>query len=109
MGGAAYVPVARENIYPALKLLKNEGFKLIALDPSGDRDFWEEDISGAVALVLGGEGRGISPTLINKCDVVVRIPIHGHVNSLNVGVSAAIVLYERLRQLKAKQLQQHAL
>jgi 23S rRNA (guanosine2251-2'-O)-methyltransferase len=102
MGGGAYVPVARENIYPAVKFLKDEDFKLVAVDTSGDSDLWEEDLTGAVALVLGGEGEGISPTLLNKCDSVVRIPMHGHVSSLNVGVSAAVVLYERLRQLEAR-------
>ncbi len=102
MGGGAYVPVARENIYPAVKLLRDEGFSLVAVDASGEHDLWEEDLSGAVALVLGGEGEGISPTLLEKCDTVVRIPMRGHVSSLNVGVSAAVALYERLRQLEEK-------
>jgi 23S rRNA (guanosine2251-2'-O)-methyltransferase len=102
MGGGAHVPVARENIYPAVKLLKDEDFKLVAVDTSGDHDLWEEDLTGAVALVLGGEGEGISPTLLDKCDSVVRIPMHGHVSNLNVGVSVAVVLYERLRQLEVK-------
>jgi 23S rRNA (guanosine2251-2'-O)-methyltransferase len=108
MGGGAHVPVARENIYPAVKLLKDEDFKLVAVDPSGDHDFWEEDLSGAITLVLGGEGEGISPTLLEKCDSVIRIPMYGMVASLNVGVSAAIVLYERLRQQNAKQGQRRA-
>ncbi len=102
MGGGAHVPVARENIYPAVKLLKDEGFKVVAVDMSGDHDIWQEDLSGAVALVFGGEGEGISPTLLEKCDSVVKIPMLGHVPSLNVGVSAAVVLYERLRQIEAK-------
>ena len=102
MGGGAHVPVARESIYPALKLLRDEDIKLIAVDSSGDHDLWSEDLSGAVALVFGGEGEGISPTLLDKCDSVIRIPMQGHVTSLNVGVSAAVVLYERLRQIDAK-------
>ena len=102
MGGGVHVPVARESIYPAVKLLKDEDFKLVAVDSSGGHDLWEEDLTGAVALVLGGEGEGISPTLLDKCDSIVRIPMHGHVSSLNVGVSAAVVLYERLRQLEVK-------
>ena len=105
MGGGAHVPVARENIYPAVKFLKDEGFKLVAVDASGDHDLWEEDLTGAVALVLGGEGECISPTLLDKCDSVTRIPMLGHVSSLNVGVSAAVVLYERLRQLEVKRVQ----
>ena len=103
MGGGAHVPVARENIYPAVKLLKDEDIKLVGVDPSGSHDFWEEDLSGAVAFVLGGEGSGISPTLLEKCDSVIKIPMHGLVSNLNVGVSAAIVLYERLRQQNGKQ------
>ncbi len=107
MGGGAHVPVARENIYPAVKFLKDEGFKLVAVDTSGDHDHWEEDLSGAVAFILGGEGEGISPTLLDKCNTVVRIPMHGHVSNLNVGVSAAIVLYERLRQQNFKKEQRN--
>jgi 23S rRNA (guanosine2251-2'-O)-methyltransferase len=103
MGGGAYVPVARENIYPAVKFLKDEGFKIVAVDASGNQELWEEDLSSAVAFVFGGEGEGISPTLRDKCDSVVKIPMKGHVSSLNVGVSAAVVLYERLRQRQAKQ------
>jgi 23S rRNA (guanosine2251-2'-O)-methyltransferase len=102
MGGGAHVPVARENIYPAVKLLKDEDFKVVAVDMSGDHDIWSEDLSGAVAFVFGGEGEGISPTLLEKADSVVKIPMMGHVPSLNVGVSAAVVLYERLRQIEAK-------
>ncbi len=102
MGGGASVPVARENIYPAVKLLKEEDFKIVAVDPSGDHELWDEDLSSAIALVLGGEGEGISPTLLAKCDSRVRIPMRGQVTSLNVGVSAAVVLYERLRQQQVK-------
>lgn len=108
MGGGAHVPVARENIYPAVKLLKDEDIKLVAVDPSGDHGFWEEDLSGAIALVFGGEGEGISPTLLEKCDSVIKIPMYGMVASLNVGVSAAVVLYERLRQRQVKQGQRRA-
>jgi len=108
MGGGAYVPVARENIYPAVKLLKDEDIKLVAVDPTGDHDLWSEDLSGAVAFVLGGEGEGISPTLLEKCDSRIKIPMIGHVSNLNVGVSAAIVLYERLRQMEAKRPRRRA-
>ncbi|MCX6642306.1 MAG: 23S rRNA (guanosine(2251)-2'-O)-methyltransferase RlmB [Candidatus Bathyarchaeota archaeon] len=101
MGGAANVPVSKESIYPAVKLLKAEGIRLIAIDTSGKHDYWDMDLTGAVAFVLGGEGEGISPTLLDKCDMVLRIPMKGQVPNLNVGVSAAVVLYERLRQMAA--------
>ena len=101
MGGAANVPVSKESIYPAVKLLKAEGLRLIAIDASGKHDYWDMDLTGAVAFVLGSEGEGISPTLLEKCDMVLRIPMKGQVPNLNVGVSAAVVLYERLRQMSA--------
>lgn len=102
MGGGMNIPVAKENLYPAIKMLKDEGFQIIGLDSSGTKDYWLQDLTGAVALILGGEGEGISPTLIEKCDHVLKIPMKGNVPNLNVGVSVAVVLYERLRQENAK-------
>jgi 23S rRNA (guanosine2251-2'-O)-methyltransferase len=102
MGGAGNVPVAKENLYPAIKMLKDEGFKLIAIDPSGSVDYWDTDLTEAVSFVFGSEGAGISPVLLDKCDRVVKIPMLGHVSSLNVGASMAVIMYERLHQLKEK-------
>jgi len=102
MGGGANVPVARENLYPAIKLLKDEGFQIIGLDSSGTKDYWEHDLTGSITLILGSEGEGISPTLLERCDQVLKIPMKGNVPNLNVGVSAAVVLYEKLRQQEAK-------
>jgi len=102
MGGGASIPVVRASLYLAVRLLKEEGVKLVAVDPSGDVDYWNEELTGSVAFVLGGEGQGISPTLRGKCNSVVRIPMTGSIKSLNVGVSAALVLYERLRQINKK-------
>jgi 23S rRNA (guanosine2251-2'-O)-methyltransferase len=101
MGGATGVPVARESLYPAVKMLKEEGAKIVGVDTSGSVDYWKEDLTGSVALVLGGEGQGTSPTLLGKCDSVVRIPMFGSVPNLNVSVAAALVLYERIRQTGA--------
>lgn len=102
MGGGSSVPVVRGSLYTAVRLLKEEEVKLVAVDPSGDVDYWNEELTGSVAFVLGGEGQGISPTLSRKCNTVVRIPMAGEIKSLNVGVSAALVLYERLRQINKK-------
>jgi 23S rRNA (guanosine2251-2'-O)-methyltransferase len=98
MGGSIYVPVFKENLYSVLKLLKKEGIRIIGVDPSGSVEYFSENLSGAIAFVLGGEDRGISPTLLKRCDSVVCIPMLGRLKSLNVSVAAAIVLYERVRQ-----------
>lgn len=102
MGAGLRVPIIRASLYQAVKLLKGEGVKIVGVDPTGDVEYYDERLMGSLALILGGEGRGISPTLLGKCDSVVRIPMAGNIESLNVGVAAAVVLYERIRQQERK-------
>jgi len=99
MGGGLHVPIIRDNLFQAAKLLKQEGVKLVAVDPTGATDYYRERLTGSVALVLGGEDRGINDSLLNRCDSVIRIPMRGSITSLNVGAAAVVVLYERMRQL----------
>jgi 23S rRNA (guanosine2251-2'-O)-methyltransferase len=99
MGGDVYVPVVRERPFRVLRDLREEGVRVVGVDPSGRVDYFSERLTGSVAFVLGGEGGGLSKQMLDKCDVVVRIPMSGHLDSLNVGVAAAVVLYERVRQL----------
>jgi 23S rRNA (guanosine2251-2'-O)-methyltransferase len=99
MGGDVYVPVVRERPFRVLRDLREEGVRVVGVDPRGRVDYFSERLTGSVAFVLGGEGGGLSKQMLDKCDVVVRIPMSGHLDSLNVGVAAAVVLYERVRQL----------
>lgn len=98
MGAGLRVPIVKKSLYQAVKLLKEEGVNVIGVDPTGTEEYYDERLTGPIAFVLGSEGGGISPTLLGKCDSVVRIPMVGNIKSLNVGVATAIVLYERLRQ-----------
>jgi len=102
MGGSLHVPVWQQSLYTSLKALSDEGVKVIGVDASGATAYYEENLTGPMAFVIGGEDRGINPTLVTKCDKVVRIPMRGHLESLNVSVATGIVLYERLRQQETK-------
>jgi len=99
MGGSIYVPVFQQSLYTAVKLLQTEGVEVIGLDQGGGEIYYDTDLSGAVAFVAGGESRSVSSSLLDKCDRVVRIPMHGRLESLNVSIATSIVLYERIRQL----------
>jgi len=61
-------------------------------------DYTEWDWSVSTALVLGSEGKGMSRLTSEKCDALIRIPIHGQIDSLNVSVAAGVILFEALRQ-----------
>ena len=106
MGGSIYVPVFRTSLYSTLKILKVEGIRVIGVDPLGSKPYFSEDLTGSVAFILGGEDKGIGQGLLRKCDSIVRIPMLGRLESLNLSVAAAIVLYERVRQQIEKK--QHA-
>jgi 23S rRNA (guanosine2251-2'-O)-methyltransferase len=98
-GGAAHVRVAREiNLSRLLERLKEDGYWIVGLDAEAAEAWTVPDYTVPTALVLGGEGKGIRPLVKSKCDRLVRLPMHGHVSSLNVSVTAGIVLYEVLRQ-----------
>jgi 23S rRNA (guanosine2251-2'-O)-methyltransferase len=98
MGGSLRVPVWERSFYPILKKLKDDGLVIIGIDIAGTKSIYEENLAVPAVFIIGGEDRGISPTLIEKCDKLLRIPMRGQLQSLNVSVATAVVLYERLRQ-----------
>lgn len=98
MGAIESVKVARVgNLAQALDSLRDAGFWVAAADMDG-QSYWQVKWDFPVALVLGGEGGGVPRLLKDKSDYVVSIPTHGRVNSLNVSVAGAVLLYEMLRQ-----------
>lgn len=102
-GAVEYVPVARiGNIAQTIKDLKQEGFWIIGADMNGTVDYFDADLTGAAVLVVGNEGRGISRLVRESCDILVRIPMLGRINSLNVSVAGAVLMYESLRQREKK-------
>ena len=97
-GAAEHMAVARvTNIGAAIDELKEKGVWIYACD-MGDELMYDQDMTGAVAIVVGGEGFGISRLVKEKCDFVVSIPMKGSVNSLNASNAAAILIYEIVKQ-----------
>ncbi len=97
-GAFAYLPVCQiGNIRQTLEFLKEKGFWVVAADMDGDI-IYESNLKGPLVIVMGAEGKGVSPLTKKMCDFSVRIPMKGKVSSLNVSVAAALVLYEALRQ-----------
>lgn len=81
-----------------LESLKAAGVWIYGLDPAAKKLVTEVDLRGPVGLVFGGEGAGIRPGVLQHCDERIRIPMKGHVQSLNVSASAAVALFEVVRQ-----------
>ena len=98
-GAVEYVPVARvSNLAQTLDKLKKAGIWVAGCDMDGTENYFEASLKGPLALVIGGEGRGLGRLVKEHCDFLVRIPMQGHVNSLNASVACSLVLYEAVRQ-----------
>jgi 23S rRNA (guanosine2251-2'-O)-methyltransferase len=98
-GALEYVKVAQVgNLVQALERLKERGVWTVGFDAAGTERWDAVDLRKPVALVLGGEGRGIRRLVREHCDHLVSLPLFGHVGSLNVSVAAGVALYEAVRQ-----------
>lgn len=98
-GAIEYVKVAQiGNIARSLEDLKKQGFWVVGADPEQGTDYHEVDLTGPVVVVIGDEGEGMARLTKEHCDMLVRIPMRGKVQSLNASVASAILLYEMIRQ-----------
>ncbi len=98
-GAAGYVPVARvTNIARALKQLKSAGCWVAGLEARAGANSYEADFTVPLCLVIGNEQKGIRPLVRSECDLLVRIPAAGPMESLNAASAATVALYEVLRQ-----------
>lgn len=86
------------NMANAIKALKKNGMWVIGLDKDGERSIYENDFTGNIALVVGGEESGIRPLVKKNCDFLSFIPQNGPVSSLNASVAGAVAMYEAYRQ-----------
>lgn len=98
-GAIEHIPVVRvTNLTKTIEELKKQGLWFTGADMNAAKPYHESDLKGAVGIVMGGEGSGISRLVKEHCDQMVRLPMWGQINSLNVAVATGIILYEARRQ-----------
>ncbi len=98
-GALNYLPVVREKeLKKTLKYLRENGVRMIACTEKAEKDLYDLEIAGPVALIMGSEEDGISDELLREADDLAKIPLKGKIRSLNVSVAAGIAVYEVLRR-----------
>jgi 23S rRNA (guanosine2251-2'-O)-methyltransferase len=98
-GACEHMKIAKvTNINVAIDKLKESGVWIYGADMHGSEYCYDADMRGAIAMVIGSEGRGIAKLTRDKCDVLVKIPMVGKISSLNASVAGGILMYEILRQ-----------
>lgn len=101
-GAMEYVPVAKvTNISKTIEDLKKEGLWIACADMAGE-DYFDANLTGPLALVIGSEGEGVGRLIKEKCDFTVSIPMYGKISSLNASVAAGLLMYEVVRQRNFK-------
>ena len=102
-GATEYVKVAKvQNLNRLIDELKERNIWVVGTSGEAEKDYTEWDWRQASALVLGSEGTGLHRLVAEKCDILVKIPMHGKIESLNVSVAAGVVLFEARRQRSSK-------
>lgn len=98
-GAVSYVPIAQEaNLAKSLEQLKEEGFWVIGASEHAQTFAWDAPLSGRIVLVMGSEESGLARLTRETCDMLVCLPQHGHVESLNVAQATTALAYEWVRQ-----------
>jgi 23S rRNA (guanosine2251-2'-O)-methyltransferase len=98
-GATEHLLIAQEtNLTRCIEFLKKQNIWVIGLVGEAKTVYYQADLTGALALVVGNESKGISRLVREHCDVLIKLPMRGHINSLNAAVAGSIALYEALRQ-----------
>ncbi len=106
-GASEHLLIAQEtNLTRTIEFLKKQNIWVIGLDGEAKTEYDKVDLTGPLALVVGSEGKGIKRLVREHCDLLIRLPMHGHINSLNAAVAGSIALYEALRQRSSERSKQ---
>ena len=86
------------NLNETIRFLKENDVWICGTDINANKYYYEQDLTGALGIVIGNEGNGISEKVKKNCDFLVKIPMKGKITSLNASVSAGIIIYESVEQ-----------
>jgi 23S rRNA (guanosine2251-2'-O)-methyltransferase len=101
-GATEYLLIAQEtNLTRTIEYLKKQNIWVVGLAGEATTEYQKANLTGPLALVVGNEGKGISRLVREHCDLLIKLPMHGHINSLNAAIAGSIALYEALRQREA--------
>lgn len=101
-GAVEYVPVVQvTNLVRTMEELKTKGLWVAGAEADGEQLYYQADLTGPLALVIGGEDRGLGRLVREHCDFTVRLPLRGRLNSLNAAIAGSILIFEVLRQRAA--------
>lgn len=102
-GAVEYVPVVQAtNLVRTMEELKTRGLWIAGAEADGQQLYYEADLTGPLALVIGGEHRGLGRLVREHCDFTIRLPLRGRLNSLNAAIAGSILIFEVLRQRAQK-------
>ncbi|MNJ43434.1 23S rRNA (guanosine(2251)-2'-O)-methyltransferase RlmB [Paenibacillus bouchesdurhonensis] len=105
-GAVEYVPVARvTNLAQTMEQLKESGVWIVGTDVDAQQEMYDSGqvLTGAVAIVIGNENKGMGRLVREKCDVLLKLPMAGQLNSLNASVAAGVIMYEVLRKRRTEE------
>ena len=98
-GATTYMKIARvNNLNETIRKLKESGVWIIGTDGNADTLYYNQDLKGPLAIIIGSEGYGMSKLVKENSDLLIKIPMKGNITSLNASVSAGIVIYEAVKQ-----------
>jgi len=97
-GALFHIDIYQDSIFNVIKYFSKKDYTIFGIERGGTV-YFEEDLSQNCLLIIGSEDKGLSKSIIEKCNKLLEIPQRGNVNSLNMSVAASVVLFERLRQL----------
>lgn len=98
-GAVQHMKIARvTNLSDTIEMLKKEGLWICGTDINTSTYYYNQDLTGAIGIVIGNEGNGMSQKVRKNCDFLIKIPMKGKVTSLNASVSTGIVIYEAVKQ-----------